>query len=117
MERSSSRTHEPSGRGEPAWAFAYIAVPVLTHLFGLHEVAYVEVVVAGKDGRTDEELVLQVEALGDSGAAVLWDSYSRLRDDDLVDLRLHLADQLQDLIAESPQGWGQLRAFSRSDLA
>lgn len=101
-------------RGEPAWAFAYVVVPVLGHLFAAGEVGYVRVA-AQRHGGTDE-VRLHIDALGDSGIMVIWDSASPLRGKSLVKLRMHLADQLQDLIAESPQGWGQLRAFARSDF-
>lgn len=118
MPDGSSQRHahgsEPQERPEPAWGFAYVVVPVLRCLFAAGEVASVRVV-AEQTGE-GRELWLHLDALGDSGSSVLWDSVSTLREASLTELRIRLADQVHDLIAESPHGWGQLRPFTRSDF-
>ena len=102
-------------RGDVSWALEAIAAPVLRVMFRSGEVTAVRVETTG-DGKRDVDLTMWVTALGHSGGAVLWGSRSSLRDASLTDLRVHAADQLQDMIAESPDAWGELRTFERSDF-
>lgn len=92
-------------RGDVRWALAEIAAPVLRYLFRADEVTEVRVSATVED-EGDISLTLWVDALGCTGAAVLWDSTSPVHDASLTDLRIHAADQLQDMIAESPAAWG-----------
>lgn len=67
-DNPTSPAYEPAERGDPAWGFAYVVVPVVAHLFGAGEVGSVRVVTAVREG--GRELRLYIDALGDSGSSV-----------------------------------------------
>src|SRR5690625_4793237 len=102
----SSGPPEQSGdRDDVRWALLDVVAPVLRHMFRPHEIDDARVSsTVGEDGGVT--LTLWMHALGHSGAAVLWDSTSSLRDSPIADLRVRAAAPRHD--CGEPCGMGRI---------